>query len=61
MREEAGREVSYLLLEREADRKTVVRKLHGGRSAQERVAEFLSSPSSHSNTLTRYGTCSCQG
>lgn len=44
VREEAGREVSYLLLKREADRKTVVGKLHGGRSAQERVAEFLSSP-----------------
>lgn len=42
--EEAGREVSYLLLKREADSKAAVRKLHTGRSAKQQAAEILSSP-----------------
>lgn len=44
MTEEAGKEVSYLVLKREADSKTEVRKLHGGRSARKQAAEILSSP-----------------
>lgn len=41
--EEADRDVSYLPLKGQADSKTVVRKLHGGRSAKKQ-AEVLSSP-----------------
>jgi len=42
--EEAGREVSYLLLKRGAESKSEVRKLRGSRSANKQEAETLSSP-----------------
>lgn len=56
MVEKAGREVSYLLLKREADSKTVVRKLHSGISAKKQVAEILSSPFLPQHHLDHFGT-----